>query len=68
MRRKGQLIERLSINSRDVQIFHSLGLALIHLNWDTMCHRGIQILGSMQKVDDSEEATKIWQRVKRSNL
>ena len=63
MRRKGKPIENWSSSPRDVQILHCLGLALIHLNWDTMCQRGIRLLGSMQKVDDSEEAMKIWQRV-----
>lgn len=64
MRRKGKQIENWISSPRDVQILHCLGLALIHVNWDAMRQRGIQILGSMQKVDDSEEAMKIWQRLK----
>ena len=59
MRRKGPLIERFSITPRDVQILQSLGLALIHLNWDTMNQRGILPLWSMRRVIESEEAEKI---------
>ena len=64
MRRKGKPINNWTSSPRDVQILHCLGLALIYVNWDAMRQRGIRILGSMQKVDDSEEAMKVWQRVK----
>ncbi len=64
MRRKGKLIENWILSHRDVQILHCLGLALIHLNWDTMCQRGINPLWSMQKVENAEEVAKVLQRVR----
>ena len=64
MRRKGKPIKNWISSPRNIQILHCLGLALIHLNLDAMSQRGIQILDSMQKVEDSEEAREIWQQVK----
>ncbi len=59
MRRKGRPIEEWGFSPRDVQILHCFGLALIHLNWDTMNQRGILPLWSMRRVIESEEAEKI---------
>ena len=50
----GRLNAKFEFAPRDIQIFHCLALALIHLNMEEMNRRGIGALLSMGKVTESE--------------
>ena len=50
----GRLNEKFEFAPRDIQIFHCLALALIHLNMEEMTRHGISALLSMGKVTESE--------------
>ena len=51
---KARLNEKFEIASRDIQTFHCLALALIHLNADEIEKRGIGMANSLSPVPESE--------------